>query len=238
MDEITFYTPEEYIKMLKDIKGVPFAKTDNGYQFAYWIYDLNDTDENYADLLTSNHGEEAVKLLDEAKEKLKELVITEDDYLQWSVYKKEADTIKQYHKIIHDLSIALIMLVIDERPEKIKGMSHESSDVFRVNEKKEQNSGNKRKILNRHNPFADVTIKSQQFYYKTESGETETLFFSTNNIVEKVEKNGRSILTMHPGFTVAKEHDVVRQPMQKITFSNSITEPIIDNDDHIYVHID
>lgn len=237
MDKISFYAPREHVIMLQDIKKIPFAKTDDGYRFAYWVYDLNDTEEKRTELAESFHGNEAVKLLEDTKQKLEEIIVTEDDYLGWSVHKKEAGGIKQYHKVIHDLSISLLMLTITETAENITENTHKTSEeLYTV--KKNQSSKDTKMVLNRNNPFADVTIKSQQFFYKTDTGETETLFFNTNNIVEKIDKNGRNMLSMRPGFTVTKEHGVVQRPMQKVTFANSVTESIVDNDDHIYIHID
>ena len=92
--------------------------------------------------------------------------------------------------------------------------------------------------MNRNNPFADVTIKSQQFFYKAGDGTTETLFFDTNNIVEKTDRNGKDMFSMRPGFIVTKEHGVTQKSMQKVTFANSVTEPIVNDEDHIYIHID
>ena len=46
------------------------------------------------------------------------------------------------------------------------------------------------------------------------------------------------MLTMRPGFSVTKEHGVVQKPIQKVTFANSVTEPIVGDEDHIYIHID
>lgn len=237
MDKIEFCAAPEHISILQDIKKVPFAKTDDGYRFAYWVYDLDDTEAKHENLLQSFRGEEAMKLLDTAKKELDDIVITEDNYLDWTVHKKETGGIKQYHKVIHDLSIGLFMLAIDKKAEDIMDEEHLDSSVLYTLRKTTSND-NTKCVLNRNNPFADVTIKSQQFFYKTEDGETETLFFNTNNIVEKKDKNGKDMLTMRPGFTVSKEHGVVQKPMQKVTFANSITEPIVGDEDHIYVHID
>ncbi len=69
-------------------------------------------------------------------------------------------------------------------------------------------------------------------------GGTETLFFNTNNIMERTERNGRDMFSMRPGFLVTKEHGVVQKAVQKVTFANSIAEPITIDEDHIYIHID
>lgn len=237
MNAINFCVPAEHISMLQELQKVPFAKTDDGYRFAYWVYDLNVNENDRERLLQSPCGKEAAKFLELAKLDLEKILVTEDDYLSWTVHKKEAGGIKQYHKALHDLIIHLIMLAVNTDVEKIVEEEHRDSNTSYEWFKFQADNGVKR-VLNRNNPFADVTIKSQQFFYKTAEGETETLFFNTNNIVEKTEKNGQNMLTMRPGFTVSKEHGVVQRPMQKVTFANSITEPIIGDEDHIYVHID
>lgn len=242
MNKIDIYPPNEHIKALQDLRKIPFAKTEDGYRFAYWIYDLNDTEENRQELEMGDKGEDVVKLIEKAKTELKNIIVTEDDYLGWTVHKKESGGIKQYHEILHNLSIDLILLNIETDPESI--IEGESTGHPHINVKdfylyqNGESSTNGKVVLNRNNPFADVTIKSQQFFYKTEAGETETLFFNTNNIVEKVDKNGHDMLTMRPGFTVSKECGVVQRPMQKVTFANSVTEPIVEDEDHIYIHID
>ncbi len=237
MEKAVFSTPDEHTVMLTDLRKIPFAKTDDGYRFAYWVYDLNDSEEKHQNLLQSAHGKEAMELLDKAKEALAEIVVTEDDYLGWTVHKKDAGGIAQYHKIIHELSINLLMLTIDLDAGEVAKKEHLSEDYFYKVSKSQSNDG-VRQVLNRHNPFADVTIKGQQYFYKANDGSTETLFFDTNNIVEKVDKNGKDMLTMRPGFSVTKEHGVVQKPMQKVTFANSVTEPIVGDEDHIYIHID
>lgn len=237
MDMISFYAPSEHNCILTGLRKIPFAKTDDGYRFAYWVYDLNDSDEKHRELLDSPNGAAAAKLLEKAKADLEAIVVTEDDYLGWTVYKKDAGGIAQYHKVIHGLSIALLMLAIDVTAESIDAGKHKDEASF-YGIQTVNTSNAVKQVLNRHNPFADVTIKGQQFFYKTADGNTETLFFDTNDIVEKTDKNGRDMLAMRPSFSVTKEHGVVRRPMQKVTFSNSMTEPIVGDKDHIYIHID
>ncbi len=237
MDSIKFYTPDEYIIALANLKKVPFAKTEEGYRFAEWVYDLDNDEDSREKLRECDHGKEAVTFFDTAKKALEKIVVTEKEYLNWTVHKKESGGVKQYHDIIRELGMRLLMLTIDETADDILKEEHLGAETLYTMNHNE--SENKTKcVLNRHNPFADVTIKSQQFYYKTASGGTETLFFNTNNIVEKKDKNGTDMLTMRPGFTVSKEHGVVQKPMRKVTFSNSITEPIVGDEEHIYVHID
>lgn len=237
MNKVIFDAPAEHVDMLVGIRKIPFAKTEDGYRFATWVYDLNNTEEDIAKLRESQNGEKAIELLEKAKSELESIVITEDDYLGWTVHKKDAGGVAQYHKVVHDLSVGLFMLNISTNPSDVKKSGHQTeSDLYATQEN--DTTGGDKMILNRNNPFADVTIKSQQFFYKAGDGSTETLFFNTNNIVEKVDKNGKDMFTMRPGFSVTKEHGVVQRPMQKVTFANSITEPIVGDEDHIYIHID
>lgn len=234
---VLFYAPEEHTEMLSELRRVPFAKTDDGYRFASWVYDLNNNEEKQEKLLNSTNGKKAAGYLDEARAELEEILVSEDDYLAWTVHKKESGGIAQYHKVLHDLSINLLMLTIDREIEDIEEEDHKDAQSYYTVQPRQESTASKQ-VLNRNNPFADVTIKSQQFFYKTADGGTETLFFDTNNIVEKADKNGRDMITMRPGFSVTKEHGVARKPTQKVTFSNSLTEPIVGDEDHIYIHID
>ena len=237
MNKVVFDAPAEHVNMLTNMRKIPFAKTDDGYRFATWVYDLNNTEEDIAKLRESQNGEQAIELLEKAKSELESIVITEDDYLGWTVHKKDAGGVAQYHKVIHELSVGLFMLNTSTNPYDVKKSGHwTESDLYGTQEN--DVSGVDKMILNKDNPFADVTIKSQQFFYKASDGSTETLFFNTNNIVEKVDKNGKDMFTMRPGFSVTKEHGVVQRPMQRVTFANSITEPVVGDEDHIYIHID
>lgn len=235
MTRVTVAVPDIHIQYLKELQATPFAKTDRGYQFANWVYDLNKKDD-LQKLLESVHGEEVAALIQKAKEDLMKIVITEDEYTQWTLYKKNIGGIALYHKLINDLQIAVFLLAIPHNIEEIqKTTTFTEKNIY---EKSDRNKPQKIKmVLNRNNPFADVSIKSQRFFYKTEDGSTETLCFDTNNIVEKTDKNDRSMFTMRPGFLVSKEHGVMKNSMQKITFSSSITEPLAEDDTHIYIHI-
>lgn len=238
MEQVDFWVNEAFTEKLRNLYNVPFAKTDNGYVFAYWVYDMNNTEESQRRISECEGGKEAGEFFERTIELLKEIIISEDDYIGWKIHRKNAGGVLKYHKIMKDLSMNLIIQVMkDYDVDKVKNFDHKTeSDWYHT--KSDSSSDVTKYVLNRQNPFADVSIKSQQFFYKTADGGTETLFFNTNNIVEKIEKNGKNMFTMRPGFSVTKEHGVVQKPMQKITFSNSITEPIVSNENHIYVHID
>lgn len=237
MDKRGFYAPDEQVAMLRSMKRTPFAKTEDGYRFAYWVFEMNNNDEAWDVLRHTANGEAAVKLFDDAKAILMSILITEDDYLAWTVHKKEGGGVKAYHKAVQDLEMGLLMLTIDVNAETIQEAGHMKADMLYAGMSKNVNR-EMRQILNRNNPFADVTIKSQQYFYKAGDGTTETLFFNTNNIVEKTDRNGKDMFSMRPGFIVTKEHGVAQKSMQKVTFANSVTEPIVNDEDHIYIHID
>lgn len=238
MEKQIFYAPDIYMSMLNNLCKVPFAKMDDGYRFAYWIYDLNVKERDLEMLNEAFRGDEAAKLLNDAKNALGEIVVSEEDYLAWTAHKKETGGVAAYHNLIYDLSTNLMLLAITLETDDVRLASHTSEEMeytFRLN----QGQGKKsRRILNRKNPFADVTIKNQQFFYKSADSEAETLFFSASNIVERTDKNDRNMFSMRPGFSVVKEKGVVQQPIENVTFSNSMTESIVGDEEHIYIHID
>lgn len=239
MEQVIFDAPDTYKKAMDAIRRVPFAKMEDGYRFASWVYDMNVSEQQVDELRESPQGQKAVELLEKAKAGLESILILEDEYVQWSIHKKETGGIKQYHKVLYDMYVGMLMLVISEdaSASAIMHNNHkEESAFYSINSV--ETSGMTKQVLNRNNPFADVTIKSQHFFYKTADGGTETLFFDTNNIVEKTDKSGKDMFTMRPGFSVTKEYGVIQKPMQKVTFSGSMTEPIVDDEEHIYIHID
>ena len=117
-----------------------------GYRFASWVYDLNDTEEEREKLQESFRGEQVVELLNEAKTKLEEIVVSEDDYLAWTIHKKEAGGVAQYHRIMHDLSISLLMLNIKCTADDVADADHVNEDFF-YTIRKEESSGTTKQIL-------------------------------------------------------------------------------------------
>ena len=236
MTSVYINVPDIHIHQVKALKAVPFAKTDRGYQFADWVYELNKKETDQEMLLSSPHGQAAALLVEKAKEDLKNVVISEEDYAQWAVYRKESASIALYHKILNDLNISLFLLSVSVNMEDVKNDSHKTERSI-YEGYHGSGSSKKKTILNRNNPFADISIKSQQFFYKTEDGSVETLCFDTNSIIEKADRNGKNMFTMRPSFQISKERGIIKKSVQRVTFASSITEPIAEDDTHIYVHI-
>lgn len=238
MAEILFCIPDAHVTILHELRKIPFVKEDDGYKFASWVYDLNNNEDKHAQLLDSTNGTQAAALIDNARKELEQIIVSEDDYLAWTVHKKDGGGVAKYHKIMNDLKINLLLLAIDMPAEDFDNITDYVDESYYYSISQGQTSSETKQVLNRNNPFADITIKSQQFFYKSSEGTTETLFFTTNNIIEKVDKGDENMLVMRPSFSVIKEHGVAKQPMMKVTFSNSMTEPIVADKDHIYIHID
>lgn len=81
-------------------------------------------------------------------------------------------------------------------------------------------------ILNKNNPFADVTIKDRQFLYPNSSGDYETLVFATGNTLTKVSTFDGAVLALQPGFKITKTSD---RSIGKTTvyMDDTISTPII-----------
>ena len=215
MNAVLINIPEIQSHQVKALRAVPFAKTDQGYQFADWIYELNKKEGEQKELLASEHGKEAAALIQKAVEDLKAVTVTEDDYAQWTIYKKETGGVILYHEILKNLKVSMFLLAVPENPAAVRQRTDHTKEKDLYGWRRQESSVAK-KILNRNNPFSDISIKSQQFFYKTEDGATETLCFDTNHIVEKADRNGQSLFTMRPSFQVSREHGVVKKSSQKV----------------------
>lgn len=85
-----------------------------------------------------------------------------------------------------------------------------------------QQTSNKNIILNRNNPFSDITIQNQEFIYPDTSGKFQTLQFNIGYTMAKVETETTASVVLQPDFKITKttERD---QVINTITMNNTIT---------------
>ena len=106
---------------------------------------------------------------------------------------------------------------------------------------KSQNEETKssQKVLNRKNPFADISIKEQSFIYGSSYGQFETLRMTTSHMVTKVENDTEtSFISMQPGFKIQKEHDCIVKESPSVIFDDTLSSKMADDDEECYVYID
>lgn len=83
----------------------------------------------------------------------------------------------------------------------------------------------KETVLNRNNPFADITIESQRYLIKNESGELKMLQFSKTHELSYLETPERHGLILKPTFKVQNYNPSLRE-ISSITLDDSISREL------------
>lgn len=83
----------------------------------------------------------------------------------------------------------------------------------------------KETVLNRNNPFADITIESQRYLIKNESGELKMLQFSKTHELSYLETPERHGLILKPTFKVQNYNPTLRE-ISSITLDDSISKEL------------
>ena len=91
-----------------------------------------------------------------------------------------------------------------------------------------------RKVLNKHNPFADITIQNQQFLFADDDG-FKTLSFTTGYTMTKIAgEDNDAIIALQPGFKISKSTD--RQSLNQksdIAMDDTLTTPVKESSNDI-----
>ena len=80
-------------------------------------------------------------------------------------------------------------------------------------------------VLNRNNPFADITIESQRYLIKNESGELKMLQFSKTHELSYLETPEHHGLILKPTFKVQNYNPTLRE-ISSITLDDSISKEL------------
>lgn len=83
----------------------------------------------------------------------------------------------------------------------------------------------KETVLNRNNPFADITIESQRYLIKNESGELKMLQFSKTHELSYLETPEHHGLILKPTFKVQSYNPTLRE-ISSITLDDSISKEL------------
>lgn len=86
-----------------------------------------------------------------------------------------------------------------------------------------QTTSRKRKVLNKNNPFAAVSITNQSFLYPSKNG-YKTLTFTTNRHFIKKELDDGLIYATVPGFKVSRHTS--RDHIETMIASDSVSSPL------------
>ena len=143
---------------------------------------------------------------------LKNVSINKTDFQEYLNSKKESDSIKQYNQLKDRFKIDIRdMLETNDNIWMLIRSRHDTTINTLTDYTKETENplseSNKSYVLNRHNPFADVSIQNQQFLYPSDDQVFKTLNFNIGYTLSKQEYNDNQNIVLTPNFKISKTND-------------------------------
>lgn len=198
------------------------------------------------------------KLFGDALERLSAIKVSDEAVTAWTAFQKEQDGVLEYHQVLEQVKEGLALIVFEfglhaEEAGYPTPAEHNPSrmvchywkkNVTCIDRKKVYDDLTKERsssdiVLNHNNPFADISIKEQQFIYGSIMGQFETLGLSTSRSVTKVPKDTeKSYIVMQPGFKIKKAKTINEKKTQDVLFDDTMTTEIAQKDNNIYIYLD
>lgn len=259
--------PNEINNVFEEIITLPFYHDGNVYRYAKHLLFGEDNPSQYQLYIqseTKGRGSKAfIRLFEKAIKQLNELEIPQQDYEQWLFNQSDIRSVKEYKQLIHQLYGEINLITYseymdDDYPE-IEKETSSYSDITRTylslkplnnreelldldkptEDNKDTKEKKKRMVLNRNNPFADVSIEDQTFLYASDDGGFKTLELNTSYTMTRAQKNEeRSFLALQPGFKIRTSSRIDGRSESDITFDDTLTTEIAQDDDKVYIYLD
>lgn len=148
----------------------------------------------------------------ELKETLYSLQFTEDELETYMTSNIELPAYTEWKRKLDDY---ILNATFDSDSQKIHQLVTE-----RQAQQKQQTEPTEQVVLNKRNPFADVSISTQSFLYPGTKG-YETLAFATNRHLVRKETEDGMFYAVVPGFKVTKTNE--REQPDTIIASDSVS---------------
>ena len=232
-------------EQFQSVKQLPLKEEDGFYKFheetlENYISKINeatgalleDVDSESATVTELNR---VANLLDNMKTELLSIRIPKAEITNYLKSKEKSDNIEHYKDIREDVKIELLEIV-DTCEEQYNTNRRGSSNPLNNSEKSPANT---RLVLHRDNPFADVSIETQQFLYPDDTGQFQTLSFKTGHTLSKQERDDKEFLVLQPGFKVSRSTSrMLLTADNTISIDDSISTQLpesYDDDELIYI---
>ena len=227
MDKIMAHVDEEcfnrYEVINEGIQNIEFHNTlaDDEEAFDYDTYDYVTESEKLKTLEENlyfhlNRQLQIIKQIQKDVDKF-ELNINEFNILnERRRHPKLMGLRKQIENNLFQLSLSFDKEVFDYKMEFAKQPLYQ--EKFNTEVTKET-------VLNRNNPFADITIESQRYLIKNESGELKMLQFSKTHELSYLETPEHHGLILKPTFKVQNYNPTLRE-ISSITLDDSISKEL------------
>lgn len=216
--------------------------------------------------VTVKEWKRIVALLKESIKSLSAVHVSDEDLTVWMLFQKEEGGVEECHGIWERLreGISLIMFESyamaedagldaegDTADEKLRQNAeympelchYWNTDMVCVDRNAVWKKANEQSmsgdiVLNHNNPFADISIKEQQFLYGSIMGQFETLKLTTSLSCTKVPKDTeRSYIALQPGFKIKKSKNTLKNNVASVIFDDTLTTEITQKDNNVYVHL-
>lgn len=227
MDKIMAHLDEEFFNRYEVIneviQNIEFHNTlaDDEEAFVYDTYDYV-TENKKLKTLEENlyfHLNRQLQIIKQIQKKVDEfeLNINEFNILnERRRHPKLMELRKQIENNLFQLSLSFDKEVFDYKMEFAKQPLYQ--EKFNTEVTKET-------VLNRNNPFADITIESQRYLIKNESGELKMLQFSKTHELSYLETPEHHGLILKPTFKVQNYNPTLRE-ISSITLDDSISKEL------------
>lgn len=227
MDKIMAHLDEEFFNRYEVInevsQNIEFHNTlaDDEEAFDYDTYDYV-TESEKLKTLEENlyfHLNRQLQIIKQIKKDVDEfeLNINEFNILnERRRHPKLMELRKQIENNLFQLSLSFDKKVFDYKMEFAKQPLYQ--EKFNTEVTKET-------VLNRNNPFADITIESQRYLIKNESGELKMLQFSKTHELSYLETPEHHGLILKPTFKVQNYNPTLRE-ISSITLDDSISKEL------------
>lgn len=227
MDKIMAHLDEEFFNRYEVIneiiQNIEFHNTlaDDEEAFDYDTYDYV-TESEKLKTLEENlyfHLNRQLQIIKQIKKDVDEfeLNINEFNILnERRRHPKLMELRKQIENNLFQLSLSFDKEVFDYKMEFAKQPLYQ--EKFNTEVTKET-------VLNRNNPFADITIESQRYLIKNESGELKMLQFSKTHELSYLETPEHHGLILKPTFKVQNYNPTLRE-ISSITLDDSISKEL------------
>lgn len=252
-----------------EIIATPYYQDGNLYRYAKHLIidDANTSISEIRDIIRQDQEEglyediehdvmsESYQVMTNTLDRLDEITIPKADFEAWVLQRIKSDDMVQYVNILDDLLAQLVLVAYKhgrwqvtennfDADEWMEYVHFESTRTMLVDyrlleEKNDSTPRTSEYVLNRKNPFADVSIKNQRFIYASDYGRFNALELRTSRKITKVDKDeDRSFVTLQPGFNIRNSPKVEGGAKSNIRFDDTLTTEITQDDDKTYVYLD
>lgn len=227
MDKIMAHLDEEFFNRYEVIneviQNIEFHNTlaDDEEAFDYDTYDYV-TESEKLKTLEENlyfHLNRQLKIIKKIQKEVDEFELNINEFNILNERRRHPKLIelrKQIENNLFQLSLSFDKDVFDYKMDFAKQPLYQ--EKFNTEVTKET-------VLNRNNPFADITIESQRYLIKNESGELKMLQFSKTHELSYLETPEHHGLILKPTFKVQNYNPTLRE-ISSITLDDSISKEL------------